>query len=370
MPEVAKQWHPTKNGDLTARDVSSGSNFKVWWLCPNKTCEAGCAHEWEVKVNDRKRGRGCPWCCKGAKRVCVHNSLAGKFPELAKEWHPTRNAENKHPYEKGATLRPENVTSHSNVIVWWRCPKTNCAENCAHDYQASIIHRVYGSGCPYCAHNSVKFCVHNSLKGKHHDVADEWHPTKNGSLSAEDVTPQSNRKVWWCCKVADCKYEWQTCPKDRTGKNKTGCPRCQFSQMQRTMHDLLTELPVSPLSEFKICDVHSQARTWLKPTGQVADHCFQMHHGEYCHRAIVEVDGRHHFEPVEVWGGAKRLKEMQTLDRKKDAFCQQNNIHLLRIDDTVSFDTYPQHVATFLQTIVAQQEATPVICRVGTRYEN
>jgi hypothetical protein len=32
-PELAKQWHPDKNGDLTPDDVLPGSNKKVWWRC-------------------------------------------------------------------------------------------------------------------------------------------------------------------------------------------------------------------------------------------------------------------------------------------------------------------------------------------------
>ena len=32
-PEVAKQWHPTKNGDLTPYDVTKGMNKKVWEKC-------------------------------------------------------------------------------------------------------------------------------------------------------------------------------------------------------------------------------------------------------------------------------------------------------------------------------------------------
>ena len=28
-PELAKQWHPTENGDLTPSDVSTGSGAKV-----------------------------------------------------------------------------------------------------------------------------------------------------------------------------------------------------------------------------------------------------------------------------------------------------------------------------------------------------
>lgn len=30
-PELAKEWHPTNNGDLTTMDVTVGSAKKVWW---------------------------------------------------------------------------------------------------------------------------------------------------------------------------------------------------------------------------------------------------------------------------------------------------------------------------------------------------
>lgn len=31
------------------------------------------------------------------------------------------------------------------------------------------------------------------------DIAAEWHPTKNGGLKPTDVTPGSERSVWWIC---------------------------------------------------------------------------------------------------------------------------------------------------------------------------
>ncbi len=54
-PDLAKEWHPTKNEDLNPEDVTSGSNKKVWWLCNE-------GHEWEAQINSRNSGRGCPYC--------------------------------------------------------------------------------------------------------------------------------------------------------------------------------------------------------------------------------------------------------------------------------------------------------------------
>ena len=32
-PEIARLWHPTKNGELLPTGVRPGSNVKAWWLC-------------------------------------------------------------------------------------------------------------------------------------------------------------------------------------------------------------------------------------------------------------------------------------------------------------------------------------------------
>lgn len=55
-PTLAKEWHPTKNGDLKPEDISPGSSKEVWWLCPE-------GHPYLMVVNQRaKRGYGCPYC--------------------------------------------------------------------------------------------------------------------------------------------------------------------------------------------------------------------------------------------------------------------------------------------------------------------
>ena len=31
------------------------------------------------------------------------------------------------------------------------------------------------------------------------ELAEEWHPTRNGDLTPERVTPKRGKKVWWKC---------------------------------------------------------------------------------------------------------------------------------------------------------------------------
>ncbi len=61
-PSLAEQWHPTKNGSLTQKDVFPKSGKKVWWICDK-------GHEWEAFVRARNHGTGCPYCSGG--RLCV-----------------------------------------------------------------------------------------------------------------------------------------------------------------------------------------------------------------------------------------------------------------------------------------------------------
>ena len=54
-PDLAAEWHPTKNNCLLPTQVTAGSNRKVWW-------KGTCGHEWEAAIYSRAAGKGCPYC--------------------------------------------------------------------------------------------------------------------------------------------------------------------------------------------------------------------------------------------------------------------------------------------------------------------
>ncbi|MGC5049141.1 zinc-ribbon domain-containing protein, partial [Micrococcus porci] len=112
-PAIAAEWHPSKNGGLTPADVANARNASAWWLC------SLCGAEWEAVVGQRTRRQtlGCPDCGKaraGAARSRPQPglSLADLRPDLAAQWHPTRNA----------PLTPHDVRPGSHKRVWWRSP--------------------------------------------------------------------------------------------------------------------------------------------------------------------------------------------------------------------------------------------------------
>ena len=57
-PELIKEWHPTKNGDLKPNMFAPRSNKMVWWKCHI------CGHEWQAVIANRSKGVGCPICAR------------------------------------------------------------------------------------------------------------------------------------------------------------------------------------------------------------------------------------------------------------------------------------------------------------------
>ncbi|MBQ7064572.1 MAG: zinc-ribbon domain-containing protein, partial [Firmicutes bacterium] len=112
-PNLAHEWHPSKNGELSPTDVFAGSGQKVWWLYPYDDPNTGkhFDFEWQATISSRNKGVGCPFL-SGGKVWLGFNDLKTINPALAAEWHPYKNGE----------LKPEDVTAGSKAKVWWLYP--------------------------------------------------------------------------------------------------------------------------------------------------------------------------------------------------------------------------------------------------------
>ncbi len=84
-PEIAKEWHPTKNGALTPNMFLCGSGYEAWWLCSK------CGNEWPSQINTRVHQKtGCKNCyLKRIKTQCPNNKTVYQYSldgEFIKEW--------------------------------------------------------------------------------------------------------------------------------------------------------------------------------------------------------------------------------------------------------------------------------------------
>jgi hypothetical protein len=295
-PDIAKQWHPEKNGSKLPSDYSYGSNELIRWLCPNK-CPNGCIHEWDASVSNRCRlDSGCPYC--SGRLCCEYNSIVKTHPHVAEQWHP-RNCNSASNYSNG-----------SNMVASWLCPKI-CLFGCMHEWDAVISSRCrLGAGCPYC--DNQKCCLHTSIIWTHPIIAQEWHPTKN-IKNPKTVRYGSDYKAWWKCKY---EHEWFARIANRCSHN-SGCPTCKH-KTARKLFDYIKSLYPDAIAEYK------------------ADWCKNPHTNRHLPfdifipslKVIIELDGAQHFRQISNWGTPAYT---QLKDVYKMHLANQNSIRVIRL---------------------------------------
>ena len=223
---LLEEWDYIKNGALTPKNVSYGTDRKVWWIIhyfdknTNKTFDLS----WKASISHRKEGRNCPYLSDPIKKVLAgFNDLATTNPKLAQEWAFDKNNE--------LGIKITDVSHGSTQKVFWIC-KTHGI------YQAKISERVRGNGCPFCSGKAIKV-GYNDLKTTNPEVAIEWDYNKN-AVGPETVTKGSIKKFWWKCKNG---HSWYATPNSRTGYSKTNCPICAGKQILVGFNDLASTNP-------------------------------------------------------------------------------------------------------------------------------
>ena len=275
-PELAKEWHPTKNGSLRPSDVMPGSARKVWWLCP-------AGHEYESSLNKRTSGQGtnCPICNSGRQtsfreqalfyyiKKLYPNTISrykpdnfGKFeldifiPELNRAieydgvaWHKENKYEReRRKYELCKKLgiklirvkekMPEDLGLQlADYII-------SSDDFESEDGFTKVIHTVLGKISmgqrlywinPIDVNLSrdrfeiMKYAtqIKHSFADEYPELANEWHPTKNGTLKPTMFKPKSGFKAWWLCPKCGNEYEQQLGHR----AEGTGCPKCALKYM-------------------------------------------------------------------------------------------------------------------------------------------
>ncbi len=272
-PEISKEFDLKKNKNISPRSIISKSNKKYWWKCKKK-------HSYIKSPGSRVNGGGCPYCA--GKKVDATNCFKNQFPKIAKEWD----------YKKNGKIRPDKVSSGSNVKVWWRCSK-------GHSWRTILYTRTSKSktGCPFCSNRKVH--EKNSLFNCFPNIAKEWHPIRNGSITSKQIVYGSNRNVWWICQNG---HEWKAKVVSRTGPKGTGCPRCSKR---------ISSFEIRILSELE--SFFKNIKPIYKLKGAEIDLLLEDH------KIGIEYDGWYYHK--------NRFQE----DKVKNNFLKKNNIDLIRL---------------------------------------
>ncbi|MBV6762642.1 zinc-ribbon domain-containing protein [Rhodococcus opacus] len=240
FPRIAAEWHPTLNGEHTPAEFTKGSNTHAWWQCPAHN------HAYRATIKKRAIGQGCP-ICAGKRVLAGHNDLATHQPEIAHEWHPTKNA-----------LRPTEVTPASGSLVWWQCAE-------GHEWETAIRNRTaQGSGCPVCS--GTRFLAgHNDFATTHPQLAREWNPQRN-SITPNAIRATSQVAAWWICRKGH-EYRMTVRVRVYSGSSCTVCKdhelrefpiTLQYPHLSAEWDHLRNQRPLDSYA------IHSRAKVWWK----------------------------------------------------------------------------------------------------------
>ena len=266
-PDIAKQWHPTKNGKLKPTDISHGNGKKVWWICP-------IGHEYQAiilnRTKDNDNGNGCPVC--DARR---HTSFAEQavfyyikkfFPDAINRF----KADFLERFELDIYIPSRKVAIEYDGKAWH---KENIYERELRKYKAcretgiklirlkeKELKPSDSTTCDIALHTMWKHEILNktileilsilqiscndkeidvtrdkfnitklmdseymdSLGNKHPELVSQWHPTKNLPATPFMFACGTHVKAWWVC--PDCGHEYEAAISSRT--SGTGCPKC------------------------------------------------------------------------------------------------------------------------------------------------
>ena len=266
----------------------------MWWKCKN-------GHEWESTIDSRNKGNGCP-VCSNKKVLPGFNDLATVNPELVSEWN----------YEKNDTLKPQDFAPNSNKKVWWKCKN-------GHEWEATILYRNRGGGCPACSNKKLLPGV-NDLATTNPELANEWNYEKNGGLKPQDVIAGSGKSVWWRCKNG---HEWEAPVYSRNlGR---GCPICTqrlhisfpekaiYFYMRRVFPDTIENYKPAWLGKMEL-DIYIPSR-----------------------KVGIEYDGI-------------RYHKNKSRDAEKDRLCSEQGITLIRIREKgLDYEATQSTVFTLLE---------------------
>ncbi len=119
-PGLTSLWDADKNAGIAFATLDATHASAVWWRCAH-------GHSFQRPPVRMLADDVCPTC------ALEKSSLTALAPNVAAEWHPTKNA-----------IAPTEIAADHVMSAWWVCPN-------GHEYQATVRARTQSNRrCPTC----------------------------------------------------------------------------------------------------------------------------------------------------------------------------------------------------------------------------
>lgn len=276
-----------------------------------------CGHEWEAIPNNLLRGRGCPKC-KINKISKVITKSIDKFIEEANIIHNFKYDYSKFKY----------ISSHIKGIVI--CPIHG-------EFEISPANHLSGKNCPKCAlEHRAK--LRSSNTDEFIEKAKKIHGNKYDYSQVNYVN--SNTLVSIICHNKDFQGiehgEFLQQPSNHLSGR--GCPKCRQSHGERFVTNYLNSNNIKYISQYSIeIDKNINISGKANIDFYIPDK-----------NLFIEYNGIQHYIEREAFGGKIEFERQQKRDKYIRNYCEKNNIRLLEIPYTKTWDEVTKLLNTYI----------------------
>lgn len=282
----------TNNPNIFTNDMFQNVRRKMQFCCKI------CGLSWFALAASALKGSGCPKCGQAkAQAVVKHPDAKSKF---------CLNVALKCP---SVTILGEYTDCHSSILV--KC------NQCSKEWLSKPKNLLKGFACGDCGRERKN----TILRLSHDEFEKRVKNSHNGKIKLLETYFNAETKIKASCL---CGHVWSPVASKLIGKNKRGCPKCNWSKGELKIEKILQENNISFQPQYVFKDLKSIRNGQLR-----FDFAVFNKHNELSH--LIEFDGHHHFEPLKHRGGNMRFKIQIQNDNIKNEYCQKNEIPLIRI---------------------------------------
>lgn len=232
--------------------------------------------EFEQSPNHHLSNRGCKECGKTKKFIGTE-----EFIKRSNKVHG-----NKYDYSS-----VNYMGALDKVIII--CPTHG-------EFKQEASSHLRGTGCHKCFLETIRKSLEDFI-----EECNSIHSNKYDYSLVEYVNNSNEIKI-----ICPSHGEFMQIPHVH---KRSGCPTCKSSLGELKIFQFLSSFGLSFEQEFKLDN--GLRLDFYIPNNNVG----------------IEYDGKQHFEVNEFFGGEKGFEETKDRDSKKDKFCSDNNIKLIRI---------------------------------------
>lgn len=278
----------SSNGEIEILTPYINSRTKVRFK--NKVCK----HEWEAKPSGvLNYTRTCP--------ICYKDSITNDIETFRRKVK-----------EVGNFTVVEGEKYVNNIT-----PIKVVHEDCGTEFYVRPATILHSGSCIKCRHN--KPFSRKTTEQFEQDLYDK-HGNEYILKDGCEYT-SANEKVTIIHNKKGCNHEWDV--RAAHILRYSACPECKLSKGETFIAKLLKKNKIAYKSQYTYPDLKNTKR--LPFDFAVMDTKDNV-------LLLIEYDGVQHFEPINHFGGVDKFVRTQKNDEKKNKYCKDNNIPLLRVN--------------------------------------